>query len=81
MQDTSQQGIRLERQRERERRTIWYTLTQVETRLASYCVIFGPLQFLAESWKKQMFISSLSSAFIYIYVPFREQVITLGGVC
>lgn len=46
-------------------------LTQVETRLWATVLFLVLYEFLAESWKKQMFISSSSSAFIYIYVPFQ----------
>lgn len=35
-------------------------------------------EFLADRWKKQMFISSSSSAFIYIHLPFQSQFVIIG---
>lgn len=62
---------RLKRQEKERKKENFLHLTQVETRLWAKVLFLVLYEFLAESWKKQMFISSSSSAFIYIYVPFQ----------
>lgn len=54
--------------KEKKGSTLKHKLKQGWSARMLFLVIY---EFLADRWKKQMFISSSSSAFIYIYLPFQ----------